>query len=121
VIDEFVFGSQHFGEGTVHADALQGAQMSLTTDFGVGAQTFSTFPKVVRVARGLQGDPRNFLDDLPKDAGLVRIGNEILCYDFIGLLHRRDHHRRRAVAASWAPMRARTKSARSSTGSRRVW
>ena len=83
VIDEFVFGSQHFGEGTVHADALQGAQMSLTTDFGVGAQTFSTFPKVVRVARGLQGDPRNFLDDLPKDAGLVRIGNEILCYDFI--------------------------------------
>lgn len=81
VIDELAFGNPHFGEGSVHGDAAQAAQMSLTTSFGPGAPAFTTLTKAVRVARGIFGDVRIFMDDLPKDAGLLRIGSEILCYD----------------------------------------
>ena len=81
VIDEIAFGAPHFGEGTQHAEALQGAQMVLIQSFGVGAAATEVFPQMVRVARGLVADPKTFLSDLPKDAGLLRIGSEIVCYD----------------------------------------
>lgn len=85
-IDEIAFGSAHFGEGTPEGDAAEGAQLIVTSDFAPGAQTFSTLPKTIRVARGLHGDTRAFLSDLPKDAGLLRIGSEILCYDSIDIV-----------------------------------
>ncbi|MEO6709015.1 MAG: hypothetical protein ABIP42_05510, partial [Planctomycetota bacterium] len=83
VVDEIAFGAPHFGEGTQHGDALQGAQMVLTQSFGIGAAAFESFPQMVRVARGLVGDPKTFLADLPQDAGLLRIGSEIVCYDSV--------------------------------------
>ncbi len=83
VVDEIAFGNPHFGEGTVHAEAAQAAQMTVSLPLAAGSSGFYTFPKVIRVARGLLGDTRIFLDDLPKDAGLLRIGSEILCYDSI--------------------------------------
>ena len=81
LIDEFTFGTPVFGQGTQHAEAAFAAQMSLTSDLGTGAQSLRTMPKVIRTARGLVGDTKIFLDDLPKDAGLLRIGSEIVCYD----------------------------------------
>jgi len=81
VIDEIAFGTPLYGQGTQHAEAAFAAQMSLTSDLGLGAQSLRTMPKVIRTARGLVGDTKIFLDDLPKDAGLLRIGSEILCYD----------------------------------------
>ncbi|HUR26609.1 MAG TPA: hypothetical protein VM509_00365, partial [Planctomycetota bacterium] len=83
VIDELAFGSPRFGEGGTQGDAAEAAQLILTQDLGSGGGSITSPPNGVRVARGLLFDTRVFLDDLPKDAGLLRIGSEILCYDTV--------------------------------------
>jgi hypothetical protein len=82
VVDEIVFGSTNFAENTVQKEALQGASLVMVEALPQGAQSFHVLPQTVRGARGLYTDAgHNFLSDLPKDAGLLRIGSEIVAYD----------------------------------------
>ncbi|MCK6447994.1 MAG: hypothetical protein L6Q99_16495 [Planctomycetes bacterium] len=81
-VDELAFGSTRFGEGTTQGNALFGANAVVTRAFGDGDLAFQLAPKTLRAARGFWADPTvTFLDQLPKDCGLLKLGSEILAYD----------------------------------------
>jgi hypothetical protein len=80
-VDEIAFGSTTFGDGTSGGSAVQGAHLDLLQALGSGANGFTVAPKSVRVAAGDFSDGTNVLAKLPADAGLLRIGSEILAYD----------------------------------------
>lgn len=83
VIDELTFGTPRYGDGSQQGEAALGGQLSLRVGFGPGAPAMRTLPKTVRLPIGLYSDTRTFLDDLPDDAGLMRVGSEIVCYDSV--------------------------------------
>ena len=77
-IDEVVFGNTDF----VMSDDTHGAQMILSNDLSEEGDTFEVFANSIRVPMGQLGFPGGeFLSSMPNDAGLLRIGDEILCYD----------------------------------------
>jgi len=80
VVDEIVFGSTALGEGTPEGGAIQGGQLVLTTDLAPGGTGFQVAAQALRVARGIYGNAGPVLAQLPQDAGLLRIGSEIVCY-----------------------------------------
>ncbi len=85
VIDEIVFGDAQFGTGTGFGqfDDLQGACLMLAADMTESAQSLSVYPRSVRVpGYDVLVTNRFFLDPpFPTDAGLLRIGDEILAFN----------------------------------------
>jgi hypothetical protein len=83
-VDELVFGSTTFGEGTPQAGALQGAGLVLTRAMSAGGPLLR-----VRAALGALGARhlRRSQRAVPRSAagrhGLLRIGSEILAYDTV--------------------------------------
>ena len=80
LVDEVFFGNVDFaslGTGT------EGAQLVLARDFGQSDLQLVVQPNTIRIPLGDVLDPNNgqFLNQLPPDAGLLRIGDEILCYE----------------------------------------
>jgi hypothetical protein len=88
VVDEVVFGTPLFDESTTQGDALQGASLMVGFDpnqsqqgLPQGGTDFFVAPKSIRGAGQPYGENnKDFLNVLPTDAGLLRMGSEILCY-----------------------------------------
>jgi hypothetical protein len=81
VVDEALFGDGEFGSSTGFGDALLGAQMLLVQDVTETDVQLQVQPKALRWASGVGGFNNEFLRDWNPDAGLMRIGDEVLCYD----------------------------------------
>ncbi len=82
VVDEIVFGDAQFGrKAPGDADTLAGASFVLNTEVAEEQLQIQVLPKALRTARGDYGLNYEFLGETPQDAGLLRIGEEILCYD----------------------------------------
>jgi hypothetical protein len=79
-LDELVFGSTDFGNVAPYGGQAQGASMVLRLPFGAGDNACEVHPQQLRTPFGLLGTPSLVLDALPPDAGLLRIGDEIVCY-----------------------------------------
>jgi hypothetical protein len=82
VVDEVVFGDADVGD-SFGESGLQGGQFVLERDLGVGSLSCNVEPQMLRIASGLYVATSYFLQPLPTDAGLLRIGSEIVCYDFV--------------------------------------
>jgi type II secretory pathway pseudopilin PulG len=82
VVDEVVFGDADVGD-SFGQSGLQGGQFVLASALGIGALSFSVEPQMLRTAGGLHIATSYFLQPLPSDAGLLRIGGEIVCYDVV--------------------------------------
>ncbi|MFT4710474.1 MAG: hypothetical protein ACI8Q9_001602 [Planctomycetota bacterium] len=86
LIDEAVFYSTTFGgslalsSGVNTGDASLGASMILVEELGASSTSLQVNPFAFRLAGGTVYDQSGSLSGLPSDAGLLRIGNEILCY-----------------------------------------
>jgi hypothetical protein len=81
-VDEFVFGSTQVGGGTTQGNALVGASLVPSRALDEASLDLRVAPKAVRSARGVWYDPNaQFLEQLPKDCGLLRLGDEIVAYD----------------------------------------
>ncbi len=78
--DEIVFGVPELGAGTAGGTAVQGGQLRLITDLPGGSNSFMVLPQALRVAAGIYPDSTPFLSEMAQDAGLLRIGSEIVCY-----------------------------------------
>lgn len=83
-VDEVVFGSTQVGDNTAEGPAIQGGQFVLERDLPVGGTSFQVEAQSFRVARGVFGGSGYVLGQLPQDAGLLRIGSEIVCYSALG-------------------------------------
>ncbi len=83
VIDEVAFADTQFGRSFpgVDPETSQGASLVLREALAVGGQVLEVQPRSLRMPYGSLGSSRDFLDDLPQDAGLLRIGDEILAYE----------------------------------------
>jgi hypothetical protein len=82
VVDEVAFGNARFAEATQNREASAGGQLIVAQAFSAADNQILTFGNTIRLAGRLH--PRaglSFLQDCPEDAGLLRIGNEILAYD----------------------------------------
>ncbi len=78
LVDEICFGSSEF---TGDADTW-GAQMRLEQDLGEEGDTIDLVADAIRLPLGLFFfSNAAFLSGMPPDAGLLRIGDEILCYE----------------------------------------
>ena len=80
LVDEAAFLSSGFGLSTGAGLPVLGSGMVLATALGSSGGGFRVQPYAVRRAGGLLASPTPILDELPGDAGLLRIGSEILCY-----------------------------------------
>ena len=80
VVDEIVFGDAQFPAGT---DVVRGASLILTKDVGESELSFTVDASGVRLADGgySVGANKALSLPLPEDAGLLRIGDEIVAYD----------------------------------------
>jgi len=83
VVDEIVFGHTDFGMRTplVDPEDTQGGQLLLRESFSESDERIEVWPKNLRIPLGSIGSTFEFLNDLEVDAGLLRIGDEILAYD----------------------------------------
>jgi type II secretory pathway pseudopilin PulG len=79
-VDEVVFGSTKIGDNTQDGPAIQGGQFVLDNDLQPGGKGFAVQPQSYRVAGGLYASGGPVLAQLPQDAGLLRIGSEVMCY-----------------------------------------
>jgi type II secretory pathway pseudopilin PulG len=78
VVDEVLFGSTEF-PGANATPHLLGAQMLVEVALPAGGGAFRIAQNAVRVPNGVR-DFQNVAGQLPEDAGLLRIGSEIVCY-----------------------------------------
>ncbi|MCH2102966.1 MAG: hypothetical protein MK297_03015 [Planctomycetes bacterium] len=101
LVDELIFGTTEFGKsvipfelGTADEETFQGGALRLSNDFGEGASYFNVasswtgeegnttaFGQVIRFPQGSFGTPILYLNQLPEDGGLLRIGDEIIAYE----------------------------------------
>jgi len=83
VVDEIVFGNTGFPLHTPLADpeSMAGAALVLQADASDAELQMRVLPQTVRIAIGDVSASYAFLDETPQDAGLLRIGGEIVCYD----------------------------------------
>jgi len=81
VVDELTFGSTDFGELMDVGAIGQGGHLVLSEALADGDQDFEVWPNQLRLAGSTEFDTANVLDWLPEDAGLLRLGTEIVCYD----------------------------------------
>jgi len=79
-LDELVFGSTDFGNVTPYGGQAQGASLVLRLPFSASDSSFEVHPQQLRTPMGLLGTPTAVLGALPPDAGLLRIGDELVCY-----------------------------------------
>ena len=82
-VDEVLFAHPEFGMNTPSADpeSMQGAPMTLSADAPANASQLTVWPNQLRIPRGQRGSVLEFLSTWDQDAGLVKIGDEILCYE----------------------------------------
>jgi hypothetical protein len=87
IVDEIVFGDSKFGRSASPAvsqggdpEACSGACMELTADLAEAGTSMSVNQLYVRVPIGLVGNSVPILNDLRKDGGLLRAGDEIMAY-----------------------------------------
>jgi hypothetical protein len=85
LVDEVIFDNAEFGvkPPTGKYDDLQGACMILTRDLSDAGKSLEVNPVTVRVPGILYplATAHFFLNDLPADGGLLRIGDEILAFN----------------------------------------
>jgi hypothetical protein len=82
LVDEVVFGDAQFARKSPgDPDAVAGASLVLAADLNEVALQAQVLPKTIRLAGGGFSANYEFLTETPDDAGLLRIGDEILCYD----------------------------------------
>ena len=79
-LDEAAFLSSKFGLSTGGGDAVLGSGMVLLTPLSASVGSFYVNPNAIRTPSGMQLSNSPVLSELPSDAGLLRIGDEILCY-----------------------------------------
>jgi len=82
LVDEIVFGDAKFGRAaTADPESGAGASLILQTDLSETTTTMRVAPVSVRIAIGQTGAGQLMLNSMRKNAGLLRIGDEILAYD----------------------------------------
>ncbi|MDP6539163.1 MAG: hypothetical protein QF903_00615 [Planctomycetota bacterium] len=83
VVDEVVFGHTDFGLSVPlpNLEQIQGSQLVLRTECGEETQLLEVRPRGIRIPLGQVGAPYDFLNELEEDAGLLRIGDEIVAFD----------------------------------------
>ncbi len=83
VIDEVCFQDERLAMNTplVDGESMRGARLMLASGIDEAGDELFLQPRTVRLALGPYGASKYFLEDLPADAGLLRIGDEILCYE----------------------------------------
>ncbi|MDF1797916.1 MAG: hypothetical protein P1V81_01965 [Planctomycetota bacterium] len=79
-IDEAGFLSSPFGLSTGAGEPALGGSLYLRQELGSGSTTIFVQPASLRHAGGNISSSTPLLDELPDDAGLLRIGSEIVCY-----------------------------------------
>jgi len=82
VADEICFGGASFAanDASVAPASAQGAPMWLTAELAQAASSFTVDPKLIRLPADIHGSNYEYLNEWPSDAGLLQIGDEILCY-----------------------------------------
>ena len=80
MVDEAAFLSSRFGLSTGGGDAVRGGGMVLRQSMSAGSANLFVSPFQLRVPYGLLPSNASLLSELPNDAGLLRIGDEILCF-----------------------------------------
>jgi hypothetical protein len=82
LVDEICFGGATFAANApgLVPESGQGAQLWLATELSQTANDFVLAPKTIRLADDIHGANYEFLQEFPEDAGLLQIGDEILCY-----------------------------------------
>jgi hypothetical protein len=78
LVDEVVFHTTSFGDG--QNSPAQGGQLVLNQDMSEAGLQMFVRPQGLRIAWGNWNQNQNWLDSLPKDAGLLQLGEEIVCY-----------------------------------------
>ena len=84
VVDELVFGSSQFLFGLPGASPQShtaGSSLVLAESIADGDQTLQVSTLQVLTAGGPWSIPDGALNQLPSDAGILRLGDELLCYD----------------------------------------
>jgi hypothetical protein len=83
VVDEVSFSDTKFGRGTpgVLDSDTQGATLVLVRSMSESDASFEVMPKAIRIPGRTVHSDKTFLSDLPADAGLLRMGEEILAYE----------------------------------------
>ena len=87
VVDEVVFGATDFGRAIPNADpeSGQGGQLVLALDFYDGDETAQVWPTGLRIPLTTMLSTHPYLADIDQDAGLLRIGEEILGYEALDI------------------------------------
>jgi hypothetical protein len=80
VVDEIAFGSAEFGTALDIGDIAQGGVLVLNEALFTGDDEFRIQPSAVRLAGNDYYGSDDVLDFVPEDAGLLRMGSEIVCY-----------------------------------------
>lgn len=84
VVDEVLFPERPFGigfGGSQPAYAAQGGSLILAGDVAADGAIFPVLQRQLRLPQGNLGEPADVLNRLPQDAGLLRVGEEIVCYE----------------------------------------
>ena len=80
VIDEVIFQTPDFGVNSTFLWGAQAGQLLLTRGVFTSSSAVEVHPSRVRTAGGKVDLGPTMLDALPEDAGLLRLGEEIVCY-----------------------------------------
>lgn len=80
LLDEATFLSDSFGLSTGGGLPVLGSCMILSTELTSSGGSLRVQPFAIRRAGGVVGSATPILSELPSDAGLLRIGNELVCY-----------------------------------------
>ncbi len=82
VVDEIVFGDAQFARATpnVRPEETAGAALIVTNAADQDATTLRLAPSTIRNALSNLNADHKFLDEMPSDGGLLRVGDEVLAY-----------------------------------------
>lgn len=83
-VDELLFPARNFSVGYGGAappHATQAGALMLGPAVGPGDEVWSVSKRSLRFAQGRFGEPADVLARFPQDAGLLRVDDEILCYE----------------------------------------
>ena len=80
-VDEVVFGDAQFGRKSPgDPDSVAGQSLIVAAELDEQSTNLVVVPIAVRLANGPTTFSYEFLGETPSDAGLLKIGDEILCY-----------------------------------------
>jgi hypothetical protein len=82
IADEICFGGTVFARNAANlaTGSGQGAELWLSAEAAQTATELSVDPKAIRVPSDIHWANYEYLSELPEDAGLLQVGDEILCY-----------------------------------------